>query len=188
MEKQPKKPKILGIETIARSRLFHVESIYLEFSNGALRTYERMHPSGRQAVMIVPILDDDLLLIREYAAAIESYELGFPKGLIDPGEDVFQAGNRELMEEVGFGAQQFDFLRQLTMSPAYLSSTMHIVIAQKLYAKRLPGDEPEELTVVRWPISQMMSLLEQPDFNEARNVSALFLAHEYLSQRGKDSK
>ena len=76
-----KKPKILKVETVAHSRLFNVESVDLEFSNGVRRVYERMRPSGRQAVMIVPIIDDELLLIREYAVGIEEYELGFPKGI-----------------------------------------------------------------------------------------------------------
>jgi len=44
--------------------------------------------------MIVPIVDDHLILIREYAVGTESYELGFSKGLIDPGESVFEAANR----------------------------------------------------------------------------------------------
>ncbi len=30
--------------------------------------------------MIVPIVDDHLILIREYAVGPESYELGFSKG------------------------------------------------------------------------------------------------------------
>lgn len=67
--------------------------------------YERMRPSPREAVMIVPVIGDHLLLllIREYAVGTESYELGFPKGLIDLGEKVLEAANRELMEEVGLG-------------------------------------------------------------------------------------
>ncbi len=69
--------------------------------------------------MIVPVIGNDLLLIREYAVGIEEYELGFPKGLIDPGEGVLEAANRELMEEVGYGAERFDFLAKLTMAPSY---------------------------------------------------------------------
>jgi ADP-ribose diphosphatase len=56
--------------------------------------------------MIVPIVDDHLILIREYAVGTESYELG-SKGLIDPGETVFEAANRELKEEVGLGRMSF---------------------------------------------------------------------------------
>ncbi|CNC74669.1 ADP compounds hydrolase NudE [Yersinia pseudotuberculosis] len=180
--KHLQKPKILKIETVARSRLFNVEAVELEFSNGVQRIYERMRPSNREAVMIVPVIGNDLLLIREYAVGIEEYELGFPKGLIDPGEGVLEAANRELMEEVGYGAERFDFLAKLTMAPSYFSSKMNIVIAHGLYPQSLEGDEPEPLPQVRWPIANMMALLNEVDFREARNVSALFLAHTFLNQ------
>ncbi|ELI8012614.1 ADP compounds hydrolase NudE [Yersinia enterocolitica] len=182
--KHLQKPKIHKIETIARSRLFTVEAVSLEFSNGVQRVYERMRPSNREAVMIVPIIGNDLLLIREYAVGIEEYELGFPKGLIDPGEGVLDAANRELMEEVGFGAERFDYLSKLTMAPSYFSSKMNIVVAQNLYPQSLEGDEPEPLPQVRWPIANMMALLDEPGFCEARNVSALFLAQTFLTKAG----
>ncbi|KAA8996491.1 ADP compounds hydrolase NudE [Affinibrenneria salicis] len=182
MNNNLQKPRILSIETVARSRLFNVESVDLEFSNGARRVYERMRPSGRQAVMIVPMLGEDLLLIREYAVGIEQYELGFPKGLIDPGETVFEAANRELMEEVGFGAERLELLTTLTMAPSYFSSRMNIVVAQGLYPQSRQGDEPEPMPQVRWPVRDMLALLEEPDFREARNISALFLTQRWLSR------
>lgn len=53
---------------------------------------------------------------------------------------------------------------------------MNIVLAHDLYPQSLEGDEPEPLPQVRWPIANMMALLAEPDFREARNVSALFLS------------
>lgn len=185
MGKFQQKPKILSVETIACSRLFKLESVDLEFSNGVRRLYERMSSSGRESVMIVPVIGEELLLIREYAVGIEDYEIGFPKGLIDPGEQIFQAANRELMEEVGYGAQQFTLLRTLTMAPAYFSSRMNVIVAESLFPQRLPGDEPELMPVIRWPIARMMALLNEADFCEARNVSALFLAYEFITQQRK---
>ena len=61
---------------------------------------------------------------------------------------------------------------------------MNIMVAEDLYPESLPGDEPEPLPQVRWPLSQLMSLLEEEDFNEARNVSALFLVREWLQAQG----
>lgn len=81
--KELKKPNILNIDNIARSQLFQIQSVNLEFSNGEKRIYERMKPTNREAVMIVPIIDDNLILIREYAVGIENYDFGFPKGAID---------------------------------------------------------------------------------------------------------
>lgn len=179
------KPKILHVETVARSRLFNVEAVSLEFSNGERRIYERMRPSGREAVMIVPVVDNHLILIREYAVGTESYELGFPKGLIDPGETVDEAANRELKEEVGFGARKLTFLKKVGMAPSYFSSQMNIVVAEDLYPQWLEGDEPEELVQVRWPLENLLGLLDEPDFSEARNISALFLVREWLKAQGR---
>ncbi|MBC8946836.1 MULTISPECIES: ADP compounds hydrolase NudE [Xenorhabdus] len=178
-----KKPKILNISDIAHSRLFNIQSVDLEFSNGARRIYERMKPANHEAVLIIPVIGDELLLIREYAVGIEQYELGFPKGAIDAGESILEAANRELKEEVGLGAKKLELLTKLTMAPSYFSSKMNIVIAQDLYPENLEGDEPEPLVQVCWPITDMMSLLEHPDFNEARNISALFFAQRYLNEK-----
>ncbi|MGL6027930.1 MAG: ADP compounds hydrolase NudE, partial [Vibrio sp.] len=120
-------PAILERTTIAQSRLFTIEAVDLRFANGAQRTYERMKPSGRDAVMMVPITaQGDLLLVREYAAGTERYELGFPKGLIDAGESAEQAANRELKEEIGFGAHQLIPLKRVVLAPSYFSSRMQL--------------------------------------------------------------
>lgn len=185
MDKPLQKPKIHQINTIASSRLFSVESVSLEFSNGIHRVYERLKPAVHESVMIVPVLDQQLILIREYAVGIDSYDLGFSKGLIETGETVIEAANRELKEEVGFGARQLTLLRSLTVAPSYFSSQMNIVVAEDLYPESLTGDEPEPLAQQRWPLANMMALLNEPDFRESRNISALFLLREWLRERGR---
>ncbi len=179
----PKKPDIVNVEDIAKSRLFTIQSVNLRFSNGVERIYERMKPAGREAVMILAIDGDDVLLIEEYAVGIEGYELGFPKGLIDPGENPQQAGVRELKEEVGMGGEKLTPLGMVTMAPSYFSSKMHILVAEGLYAEWLIGDEPEPLIVHRWPLARLIDLLEHPQFNEARNISAMFLLREWLKKQ-----
>ena len=176
-------PEILATSVVAKSRLFTIESLDLRFSNGEERTYERMKPSNRGGVMIVPVTTQgDLLLIREYCAGTERYELGFPKGLIDPGENPQQAGNRELKEEIGMGANHWTPLKQVVLAPSYFSSTMTLFLAQDLYAERLIGDEPEELEIVRWPLQQAEELLTHLDFSEARCITALMLALRVLAK------
>ncbi|WP_158162153.1 ADP compounds hydrolase NudE [Grimontia hollisae] len=175
-------PEILDARVVAKSRLFQIEALDLAFSNGEKRTYERMKPSGRNAVMVVPVTENgDLLLVREYAAGTECYELGFPKGLIDPGETPLEAANRELKEEIGFGANQWRPLKEVVLAPSYFSSKMTLMLAQDLYPEKLEGDEPEPLELVRWPVAQAEELLSHVDFGEARSITALLLAMRALS-------
>ena len=113
-------PTIHQRRLVAKSRLFQVEALELEFSNGSVREYERMRGGGRGAVMVVPVThNQELILVREYAAGTERYELGFPKGIIDPGEDAHTAANRELQEEIGFAASELTELKSLTMAPGF---------------------------------------------------------------------
>lgn len=110
-------PEILAKQTVAQSKLFAVEALDLRFSNGVERTYERMKPSGRNAVMMVPVTaEGDILLVREYAAGTERYELGFPKGLIDAGESPAEAADRELKEEIGFGTHKLTPLKDVVLA------------------------------------------------------------------------
>ncbi len=176
-----KLPEIIAKNIVAKSKLFSIEALDLRFSNGEQRTYERMKPSGRNAVMIVPVTEQgDLLLVREYCAGTERYELGFPKGLIDPGEKPEQAANRELKEEVGVGANSLTLLKEVVLAPSYFSSKMTLFVAQDLYSEKLEGDEPEPLEVIRWPLTQAEELLTHLDFSEARSITALMLALRYL--------
>lgn len=165
---------------VAKSRLFQIEQVHLKFSNGVERQYERLKGGGRGAVMVVPIHRGNMLLAREYAAGTDNYELGFPKGLIDPGEQAIDAANRELQEEIGFGARKLTLLKELTLAPGYFSSKMQIFMAEDLYESRLEGDEPEPIDVVPWPLAEWEVLLNNIDFSESRSVSALFLAQKHL--------
>jgi ADP-ribose diphosphatase len=179
-----KLPIVHSTQLMDGSDFLKVELLDLEFSNGERRTYERLKGSGLGAVIIVPMRDDDtVLLVREYGAGIGRYELGLPKGRLDQDETVEQGANRELKEEVGFGARQLRILTTLSLSPAYMTSMTHVVLAQDLYPERLQGDEPEELEVVPWKLSQLHKLIMCDDVSEGRSIAALFIAREYLAGR-----
>lgn len=177
---EKKLPEIQARRTVAQSRFFKVEQVDLEFSNGVRREFERMSGSGRGAVMIIPLIDDEhILLIKEYSAGTHSYQLGFPKGLIDPGETAMESANRELQEEVGYKATKYTPLKKLAMAPTFFDAQMHVLIAQGLSESRLEGDEPEPLEVIKWPLNSIDGLLDKLDFCEARSVAALLLLERW---------
>ncbi|MGY1530492.1 ADP compounds hydrolase NudE [Luteimonas sp. A649] len=173
-------PIIHGI-TESDAGPYRLERMDLEFSNGERRRYERLHGHGHGAVVVVPLIDDEtVLLVREYAAGVHRYELGLVKGRIDAGETPAEAADRELKEEAGYGARRIDVLRSLTLAPTYMSHSTHLVIARDLYPERLPGDEPEELEVVPWRLDRLHELILREDFSEGRSIAALFIARDWL--------
>ncbi len=176
-----KLPKITQTKQLAQTRLFTVEQIHLQFSNGQERDYERIKGRAKAgSVMILPMLDaKTFLLVREYAAGIHDYLLAFPKGLVENGEDALATADRELKEEVGYGAEDLQVIKTFSSSPGYMSAKMQLVLAQNLYPATAEGDEPEAIEVVRWSIDKIDELLNHPEFHEARSIAALLLLERY---------
>ena len=169
-----KLPEVLNRKTVARSRFFKIEALDLLFSNGVERTYERLPAGSSQGVIVVAINDrDELLLTREYAAGFHEYQLSLPKGAIDGHETAVVAGARELAEEVGFGANNVEFVKTLTVAPGHMGYEISVVFATDLYPNELEGDEPEPIELIKWPLSEVDSLIESDDFREGRAIAAL---------------
>ena len=163
--------------------LFRVEQLDLEFSNGARRTYERLISRGLGGVIVVAMPDDDhVLLVREYACGFHRYELCLPKGRLESGESFVDGANRELQEECGFAARELRELGALSMAPGYMTHVTHVVLARDLYASRLPGDEPEELEVVPWALTDLATLVQREDCSEGRSIAALYMARDLLER------
>lgn len=180
----PTKPQILKRRDLCSSQLFRVEELQLRFSNGVERTYERLKAGGGGAVLIVAVLDDrEFVLVHEYGAGVDDYQLVFPKGKVEPDEDVCEAANRELMEEAGYGARQLTLLKNMTQSPNYMQHATQIVVARDLYPQRCEGDEPEEMEVETWPIDDIAGLVARADFAEARSIAALYLVRDWLAEQ-----
>lgn len=177
-----KLPEILNIKTVTKSRLFHVEALDLKFSNGEARTFERLKAGSFKAVMICAINNNkQLILIKEYAAGLERYDLGFPKGIVDPGESITQAANRELQEEAGFGAENLEHIGSINLAPNYMTHCTELVLATNLFVNKLEGDEPEPLEVVLLDFAQIDDYIINNKIQEARTIAMLYLVKQHLN-------
>ncbi len=72
------------------------------------------------AVVIVPwhVKRRQLVVIREFRVVLGGYQIGFPAGLMDPGETVVETARRELFEETGLTLS-----RVIRCSPPVYSSS-----------------------------------------------------------------
>lgn len=172
------KPNIRRVTQFAQSRLFTIEKVELEFSNGEQAEFERIQPNAGRAVMVAAMTEyDEIVLVREYAVGTERYELQLPKGIVEANENSLQAANRELAEETGLAAREVNLIQTLRVSPGYFNHETDLVLATGLYPQQLDsGDEPEPLEVVKYPLDQLETLLARDDFSEARSIAGLLLA------------
>jgi 8-oxo-dGTP pyrophosphatase MutT (NUDIX family) len=82
--------------------------------------------NNTQAVLINVINSDNIVLVKQFRFAAGKYILEFPAGLIDPGESVGLAAERELLEETGYQGKCVKISPPLCTSPGITDEIIYI--------------------------------------------------------------
>ncbi|TAJ07467.1 MAG: NUDIX hydrolase [Planctomycetota bacterium] len=134
-------------------RFFHLLKDALRLPSGRKQELEVLvHPG---AVCIAPLLDNgELLLVRQYRHAIGDWLLELPAGRLEQGgaEDRLAAARRELEEETGHVAAQWESLGEICPAPGFCSERIELFLAREVrpvVGAPRPADEDEEFELVR---------------------------------------
>lgn len=87
------------------------------------------------------------------------------------------------MEEAGIGAHTLHYLKSLHLNPSYMERSIDIVYAENLYEASLPGDEPEPLARMTWPLDQLEALIGRDDVSDSVSIAALYMVREYINSQ-----
>lgn len=164
--------------TLHRGRFitFHIDTI--EDADGGRHTREVVEHPG--AVCVIPILGDDVLLVRQYRTPIGRILLELPAGTLDrmPDgsiEDPERAAPRELGEETGYRARRWRLLGRFWSAPGFTNELMHLYLASDLAPLedyRGP-DQDERLQVQRMPWREAVAMAEAGEIDDAKTLVGL---------------
>ncbi len=170
--------KRIGEKEIFQAKFMTIKDVELESPKGKV-TYQIIEK--KDTALIVPVTTNlEVIFVKEFFVAINQYSLSLPKGRIDEGHEPLETANKELQEEIGYKANKLERLATLTMSPGYLTQKTHVFLARDLIESKLEGDELEPLEIIKHPLKEFEELIEKGDLQEARVITALYLAKNKL--------
>jgi ADP-ribose pyrophosphatase len=148
-------PKIepLGAETVWEGSQFAVRIGRFRHVDGDV--VEREHVHRVDAAAIVTYDDKHVWLVRQPREAILQYTLEIPAGKVDEGESPLQCAQRELAEEIGREADDWQEVHTYYPTCGYSDEAMHLFAATGLRESDVEPIEGERIEIVRWPLADL---------------------------------
>jgi len=177
---QPEYP-VTATEWIYRGRVISLHKDTLQMDGGSALREIVDHPG---AVGVVALdRDERIVLVNQYRPALGRRLDELPAGLLDVnGESALDAARRELVEEAGLEATEWQVLLDLNTSPGFSDEAIRLYLARELSDAVLDGFVPEHeevsMTVTRVPLTEAVQRVLAGDITNAAAVAGILGAEQ----------
>ncbi|MFF3022961.1 NUDIX domain-containing protein [Gottfriedia sp. NPDC057948] len=166
-------------KTLAEEKVFtgRVISLYyqkVELPNGNTSTREIVKHPG--AVAVIPITNEGkIIFVEQYRKALERSLLEIPAGKLEKGEEPLVTAKRELEEETGYEAANWEHIQSFYTSPGFADEYIHIYVAKGL--KKLENsaalDEDEFVEIFELTLDECLEELKKGSIHDAKTCFAV---------------
>lgn len=158
------------------------------YSNPWIRVREDqvINPSGgkgiygvveykNRAVGVIPIDEEGFTwLVGQYRYTHDHYEWEIPEGGCPEGEQLVETARRELLEETGIQAREFEMILEgIQLSNSVSNEKAWIFTARGLSFAGAKPEETERIEVKRLPLAQAVEMAMNGEIRDAMSVAGL---------------
>jgi ADP-ribose pyrophosphatase len=166
-------------ETVFTGRIIRLTVEQVNLPNGEQCKLEIVHHPGGAAVVALDA-DGRICLIHQYRYVAGGWLWELPAGKIDNREPPLETAQRELQEEAGVTAKDWQVLGKVHSSPGIFSEVIHLYLARDLQqVGHTP--EPHEVFEIHWlPFEEAMAMAERGEITDGKTLIGLYRAQQVL--------
>lgn len=171
--------KTLASKTIFQGKILNLREDQVLLANG--NTSSRLIVEHPGAVAVVPVNQNgEIIMIEQFRKPVEQILLEIPAGKLENGEDPAECAARELIEETGYVAGNWEKLSTFYTTPGFSDEVMHLYLATGLTFLEACPDEDELLQTKIVPLSVALEMINQGEIKDAKTIVGILLAQSRL--------
>ncbi len=171
--------KPLKQDYLYRGKIVNLRVDNAELPDGTTALREVIeHPGG---VCVAALTEkEELLFVEQFRYPYMETVLELPAGKLEYGEDPFEAGKRELLEETGAAAKNYRDLGKLYPTPGYCGEIIHMYLAENLTFSEQHLDEDEFLEVRRIPLEEAFQMVMRNEIRDSKTQVGILKTYQLV--------
>jgi ADP-ribose pyrophosphatase len=165
------------METWIESKIFYQGRIF-SLRVGDVETYTGKparreiieHPGG---VAIIPIINGNILLIKQFRISIEREIIELPAGRLEAGDSPEERANLELEEELGYRSNRLIPLVTYYSSVGFTNEKMHIFLGLDLEPVEARPEWDENIQLIKLPLKEAELRIAGNEFEDSKTIIGL---------------
>ncbi len=137
-------------------------------ANGEIVKREIIHHHG--GVCILAEVDGKIAFVKQYRYSYKEEMFELPAGKLEKGEDSYQAGIRELEEEVGLHAERLIDYGEMYPSCGYTNEIIHLYKAEGLSKVERHLDSDEDIDIYYFSLEEALKMIETNVIKDAKTI------------------
>ena len=133
------------------------------------------------AIGVVPIDDEGhTYIVGQYRFPLEEYSWEIPEGGGKKQETLLASAQRELLEETGITATDWQLIYEFRTSNSVTNERAYIFLATGLQFGNAEPEETEELALKRIPFSELLAMVYRNEITDSLTVIGTLIADQWL--------
>ena len=158
---------------IHRGYLFSLYKEKVDLADGKHTYFDIVrHPGG--AVIGAINDDNEICLLKQWRQAVHKTIWELPAGCLEPNEEPILTAKRELEEEAGVTATDWQALGTILPSAGFSDEELHLFVARNLNSGKINLDDAEQLEALWVPLPKAIEMAKDGTISDAKTLALLF--------------
>ncbi|KKR76435.1 MAG: NUDIX hydrolase [Candidatus Levybacteria bacterium GW2011_GWA2_40_8] len=174
--------KTLSKKTLLTSELFEVTQTKFKLPNGKIKVREDV--IRKPTVCVFPVDGQNIYLISEYRELWDERMLHAVAGFVDKkGETILDTAKRELMEEAGLQASQWEEISRYRLAASVIKGTTSLFLARDLEFSKQNLMDDEKIKVVKLSLKDAVSKVLTGEISDSATMVGILMIEKLRRQK-----